>query len=127
MRSDAPGPEGLDHGLRHRRRRGGRRGGRGGNSFSQTAELGTEWKPVSVSFTLPNDWTAPSLVRSHRASPRQGQLWVDDVRLVAGDGRAQAALTLCDKIGVSPQPLRTGNLFFAGQHGTGDPGHRQRR
>ncbi len=93
---------------------GGRRGGRGGGgTFSQSAELTAEWKPVSVSFTLPNDWTAPSLcVRIEH--PRGSQLWVDDVRLVAGEGEGQDASTLREKIGVSPKPVRVGNLFFAG-------------
>jgi len=91
---------------------GGGRGGRAG-SFSASTDLSTEWKQVSHSFTLPDDWLAPSLcVRIE--PPRRGQLWVDDVRLVAGEGESD--LTLRDKIGVSPQALRTGNLFFAGRN-----------
>ena len=68
---------------------GGGGGGRGGRaaSFSQNAELGAEWKLVSNSFTLPDDWLAPSLcVRIE--PPREGQLWVDDVRLMAGEGES---------------------------------------
>ncbi|MGA2033908.1 MAG: LamG-like jellyroll fold domain-containing protein [Thermoguttaceae bacterium] len=89
-------------------------GGRGNRaqSLSQSAELGTEWKLLSRSFTLPDDWTAPSLcVRID--PPRYGQLWVDDVRLMAGEG--EGALTLRDKIGVGAKAGSVGNLFFAGR------------
>ena len=89
---------------------GGRRGARG--NFSQAADLGTEWKQVSRSFTLPDDWTAPSLcIRIDH--PRGGQLWVDDVRLVAGDD--VNALTLHDKICVGPKTVPVGHLYFADQ------------
>ncbi len=93
---------------------GGGGGGRGNRaqSLSQNAELGTRWKLLSRSFTLPDDWTAPSLcVRID--PPPVGQLWVDDVRLVAGD--REGALALRDRIGVAVKAESVGNLFFAGR------------
>jgi hypothetical protein len=93
---------------------GGGEGGRGnrGQSLSRSARLGTEWKLLSRSFTLPDDWTAPSLcVRID--PPRDGQLWVDDVRLTAGEGEGE--LTLRDKLGVGAKAESVGNLFFAGR------------
>jgi len=93
---------------------GGGDGGRGNRpqSLSRSAKLGTEWKLLSRSFTLPDDWTAPSLcVRID--PPRDGQMWVDDVRLMAGEGEGE--LTLRDKIGVAAKAESAGNLFFAGR------------
>jgi polysaccharide biosynthesis protein PslG len=92
---------------------GGRRSGRG--NLSQSVDLGTEWKQVSRAITLPDDWTAPSLCL-RIDHPRGGQLWVDDVRLVAGDD--VNALTLGDKICVGPKTTPLGHLYFAGQTGT---------
>ena len=95
---------------RPRARRGRPRQPRAGHEPS--AELGTDWKLLSCSFTLPDDWTAPSLcVRIDPA--RDGQLWVDDVRLIAGQGKG--TLALCDKIGVAAKVESVGNLFFAGR------------
>jgi polysaccharide biosynthesis protein PslG len=80
------------------------------DSSNSTANLGTEWKKVSSSFTLAKDWIAPSLcIRID--PPKKGQFWVDDVRLVAGDGESVPALQ--DKIGVGAKAERVGNLFFA--------------
>ena len=91
---------------------GGRRGGGASTAYSASAELGPEWKTLSTAFTLPETSLARTLcVRIE--PPRKGQLWVDDVRLVA-EGGDDAAL-LSDKIGVSPQSPRVGNLFFAGR------------
>ena len=107
MRSDAAGQKAS---IMASPAGGGRRGGR--DNLSQNVELGTEWKQVSRSFTLPNDWTAPSLcIRIDH--PRGGQLWVDDVRLVAGED--VNALTLGDKICAGPKTAPLGHLFFAGQ------------
>ena len=40
-------------------------------------------------------------------------MWVDNVRLIAGDGKGE--LTLANKIGVGAKAIRTGGLFFAGR------------
>jgi hypothetical protein len=74
--------------------------------------LSPEWKQISASLTIPDDALARSLV-VRIEPPRSGQFWVDDVRLAADEGDAAAALR--EKIGVSPQELRLGNLFFAGR------------
>lgn len=80
------------------------------DSSRQTAALGAEWKRISSSFTLPKDFASPSIcVRID--PPKKGQLWIDDVRLMAGEG--EGTLVLKDKIGVSPKIDRVGNLFFA--------------
>ena len=80
------------------------------DSSNRTADLGTEWKQVSSSFTLPKDCLEPSMcIRID--PPQKGQLWVDNVRLVAGEG--ENGPTLRDKIGVGAKAERVGNLFFA--------------
>jgi hypothetical protein len=92
---------------------GGGDGAQGGRArVSRNAELGTQWKEFSTSFVLPDDWTAPSLcIRVDHA--RGSRLWVDDVRLVAGDD--VNALTLSNKICVGPQKAPIGHLYFADQ------------
>ena len=70
------------------------------------------WTQVSQSFTLPADFAAPSLC-VHFAYPSNGQIWVDDVRLVAGDGKEASLLQ--DKIAVGPKTAPVGNLYFAGK------------
>lgn len=87
-------------------------GRRGEGGFRQSAKLTTEWQQVTHAFTLPNDWTAASLcVRID--PPRDGHIWVDDVRLVAGERESPAALR--EMVGVGVKAPRAGNLFFAGR------------
>ncbi len=79
-------------------------------SFPIYPTLGTEWKEVSQSFTLPADFEAPSLA-IHFAHPGKGQIWIDDVRFVLGDGKEPPLLQ--DKITVGPKTAPVGNLYFA--------------
>ncbi len=74
--------------------------------------LNTTWTQVSQSFTLPADYAAPSLC-IHLSHPGNGQIWVDDVRLVAGDGKD--APLLQDKIAAGPKTAPVGNLYFAAE------------
>jgi hypothetical protein len=73
--------------------------------------LNTRWTQVSQSFTLPADFAAPLLCICF-ANPGSGQVWVEDVRLVVGDGKE--APLLQDKIAVGPRTVPVGNLYFAG-------------
>ena len=107
---------------------GGVRSGGVNSSSKQTAEIGPEWKQLSSSFTLPQDWVAPSLcIRID--PPKNGQFWVDDVRLATGSNMLTSTLTvdnvrleagenagtstIREKIGVAAKAERVGNLFFA--------------
>ncbi len=45
--------------------------------------------------------------------PNSGELWVDDVRLMAGD--KADSLMLKDKIAVGPETIPVGHLYFAGR------------
>jgi hypothetical protein len=74
--------------------------------------LNTTWTQVSESFTLPADCAAPSLCIRFQ-NPGSGQVWVDDVRLVVGDGTEAAIIQ--DKIAVGPKTAPVGNLYFAGE------------
>ena len=87
-------------------------GGKPVAPFPLYPTLGPAWTQVSQSFTLPADFAAPSLC-IHFANANNGQIWVDDVRLVAGDA-AEAPL-LQDKIAVGPKTSPVGNLYSAGE------------
>jgi len=80
--------------------------------FPLNPTLNARWTQVSQSFTLPADFAAPSLCIRFQ-NPGSGQVWVDDVRLVLGDGKE--APILQDKIAVGPKTAPVGNLYFAGE------------
>jgi hypothetical protein len=80
--------------------------------FPLRPALNTTWMDVAQSFTLPADWTAPSLCIRFM-HPRSGQIWVEEVRLVAGDGTEPAILQ--DKIAVGAKTMPVGHLYFAGE------------
>jgi hypothetical protein len=86
-------------------------GGRGFaavSPFPLYPTIDTAWVDVKQSFVVPDDFAAPSVCISLPfQSP--GELWVDDVRLVAGDSASE--LMLKDKIAVGPQTLPIGNLY----------------
>ena len=89
-------------------------GGRPGavRPFPLNPTLNTGWTQVSQSFTLPADFPAPSLCIRFQ-NPGGGQVWVEDVRLAAGDGKE--APLLQDKIAVGPRTAPVGGLYFAGK------------
>jgi hypothetical protein len=68
----------------------------------------TAWVEVKQAFVIPDDFGAPAVCVS-LPFESAGELWVDDVRLVAGD--ASTELALKDKIAVGPQTLPIGNLY----------------
>jgi hypothetical protein len=72
-----------------------------------TAPAGS-WRQTTYSFTLPTNFTSPSLC-VHIGYPSSGNICVDDVRLIATDG--MTALALKDKIAVGLQSLPVGNLY----------------
>ena len=80
--------------------------------FPLYPSLNTTWTQVSQSFTLPADFAAPSLC-IHFQNPGRAQVWVEEARLVVGDGKE--APILQDKIAVGPKTAPVGNLYFAGQ------------
>ncbi len=80
--------------------------------FPLNPKLNTRWTQVSQSFTLPADFVAPSLCIRFQ-NPGSGQVWVEEARLVVGDGKE--APILQDKIAVGPKTAPVGNLYFAGQ------------
>ena len=66
------------------------------------------WTQVTFSFTLPANFASPSLC-VHIGYPSTGNIYVDDVRLIASD--SMTSLALKDKITVGPQSLPIGNLY----------------
>jgi len=68
----------------------------------------TAWVEVKQSFVIPNDFAAPAVCIS-LPFESAGELWVDDVRLMAGESTSEIALK--DKIAVGPQTLPVGNLY----------------
>jgi hypothetical protein len=87
-------------------------GARGGFAavppFPLYPTVDTKWVEVKQSFVIPNDFAAPAVCISLPfTSP--GELWVDDVRLMAGETSSELALK--DKIAVGPQTLPVGNLY----------------
>ena len=70
--------------------------------------IDAKWVEVKQSFAIPNDFAAPSVCIS-LPLPSPGELWVDDVRLMAGETASELALK--DKIAVGPQTLPVGNLY----------------
>jgi hypothetical protein len=68
----------------------------------------TKWVEAKQPFVIPNDFAAP-LVCILLPFPSPGEIWVDDVRLTAGDTAGELALK--DKIAVGPQTLPVGNLY----------------
>ena len=69
------------------------------------------WTQLSQTFTVPSTPFSPFLVVGI-GYPSSGDLYVDDVRLIAGDG--PNILALKDKVGVGPaNALPVGNLYFA--------------
>ena len=72
----------------------------------------TKWMEAKQSFTVPADFAAPSVCVS-LPFPDKGELWVDDVRLMAGD--STDGLMLKDKISVGPETVPVGHLYFADQ------------
>ena len=71
----------------------------------------TSWKQYNYSFTLPSNFSAPGMV-IYIGYPSSGQLYVDDVRVLATDG--PNTLTLCDEISVGPQTMPVGSVYLAG-------------
>lgn len=69
------------------------------------------WQQVTRSFTVPSSFTAPSMC-VYLQYPSSGDLWIDNVRIVAGEGMNMPALR--DRIAVGPQTLPVGSLFVAG-------------
>ncbi len=74
--------------------------------------INTSWKKVTQSFTVPTNIGAPN-VSIQFQYPSSGQLWIDDVEILANV--VPNGLTLKDKVGVAPQTLPVGNVFIAGQ------------
>jgi len=72
-----------------------------------------QWAQVTQTFVVPKDFASPS-VSICISPPSSGEMWVDDVRLVAGD--KADALTLQDQIAVGPKSssIPVGNLIVAG-------------
>ena len=68
----------------------------------------TSWSQATYSFSLPYNFASPSLV-VFIGYPSTGEIYVDDVRLVAADGTSSLALK--DKIAVGPQGLPIGNTY----------------
>ena len=78
-------------------------------SFNPTVT--SSWTLLTQTFTVPSTSVAPFLVVGI-GYPSSGDLYVDDVRLIAGDG--PNILALKDKVGVGPaNALPVGNLYFA--------------
>ncbi len=70
--------------------------------------IDVKWVEVKQSFVIPKDFAAPAVCISLPfASP--GELWIDDVRLMAGETASELALK--DNIAVGPQTLPVGNLY----------------
>jgi hypothetical protein len=86
-------------------------GGRGFASvppFPLYPTVDTAWVEVKQSFVIPNDFAAPAVCIS-LPFPSPGALWIDDVRLMAGESSSE--LELKDRIAVGPQTLPVGNLY----------------
>ena len=81
------------------------------NPFYPT--ITTSWRTVTQTFTLPATFAAPSICIQFGYPSSGQQLFVNDVRLIAGDG--PAILALKDKISVGPwSGLPVGNVFVYG-------------
>jgi len=87
---------------------GGRRGFGAVPPFPLSPTVDTAWAEVKQSFVIPNDFAASAVCIS-LPFPSSGELWVDDVRLMAGESASELALK--DKIAVGPQTLPVGNLY----------------
>ncbi len=74
--------------------------------------IGTGWTLVTQSFTVPTNLGAPSICVL-LVYPSSGQLWVDDVELLADV--VPNGLTLKDKVGVAPPTMPVGSLYLFGQ------------
>jgi hypothetical protein len=79
-------------------------------AYQQYPTARTTWSQVTYSFTLPSNFSAPSLcVHIGYPNSLNGTLYVDDVRLMAGD--VMNVLALKDKIAVGVQTWPIGSLY----------------
>ena len=74
--------------------------------------INTGWRTVTQAFTVPTNLGAPTICIQF-PYPASGELWIDDVELLATV--VPNGLALKDKVGVAMPTLPVGNLFVAGQ------------
>ena len=94
-----------------------------GSPFPIYPTVTTSWSQVTQAFTLPSTFSAPSMCVSLGYPSSGQQLYVDDVRLIAGDG--PNILALKDKITVGPQTVPIGNTYVYNAFLADDANHLQ--